>query len=112
MKIYKDDNVFAKILRNEIPCKKVYEDDLVLCFHDINPEAKIHLLIIPKIKCVDFSDFISCATPLQVSLFFTTIKKIAEDILNLKESGYKLKTNNGKNAGQEVFHFHVHLTSN
>jgi len=107
---YDPNNIFAKIIAGQVPCKKIYEDELILCFYDINPEAKIHALIIPKLACLNFSDFVSKAGPLQVASFFSTIKHIAENVLKLTD--YRLKTNNGKGAGQDVFHFHVHLLSN
>ena len=109
---YDDNNIFAKILRGEIPSKKIYEDGLVLCFYDIRPEAKVHALIIPKFKCVDFSHFIEISDFQKVSEFFAKTKYVAEQVLNLKHCGYRLKTNNGSGAGQEVFHFHVHIISN
>ena len=111
-KIYDENNIFAKILKGEIACKKIYEDDHVLSFYDIRPEAKVHALIIPKLKCVDFSDFCLKADKEQLANFFVKTKYIAEDVLHLKTCGYRIKTNNGVGVGQEVFHFHLHLVSN
>ena len=106
--MYDDNNVFAKILRNEIPCNKVYEDDHSLFFHDINPQAKIHILGIPKTKCVDFLDFISNSNTKNVSIFFNNVN-IVVDKLNVRESGFRIISNSGIDGGQEVFHFHIHI---
>ena len=106
---YNKNNVFAKILRGEIPSKKVFENDDLLCFHDINPVAKTHLLIIPKGEYIDYTDFVSNAPEEVIIRFFKTIPEIANK-LGVKE--YRLVSNCGKDAGQIVFHFHVHLISN
>ena len=106
---YNDDNVFDKIIRGEITSKKVFEDDDLLCFYDANPVAKVHVLLIPKGKYIDYDDFTTNAPAELVLKFFTTIPKIAEK-LNIKE--YRLVSNCGKSAGQIVFHFHVHIISN
>ena len=106
---YNDGNVFAKIIRGEIPSKKVFEDEDLLCFYDANPVAKVHVLVIPKGKYIDYDDFATNAPAELVLKFFTTIPKIAEK-LNIKE--YRLVSNCGKSAGQIVFHFHVHIISN
>jgi diadenosine tetraphosphate (Ap4A) HIT family hydrolase len=108
--MYDQNNVFAKIIRNEIPSKKVYEDDNVLAFEDISPKAPTHILVIPKGEFISFSDFINKATPEKVADFFQKIGKIAKN-LGLEEKGYKLVTNNGEQVGQVVFHFHVHILS-
>ncbi|AGR78931.1 HIT-like protein [Anaplasma phagocytophilum] len=104
--LYDNDNVFAKILRGELPCTKVYEDDNVLAFHDIKPEAPVHVLVIPKGKFVSFDDFVESGY--DVSEFFKTVGKIARQF-NLHTGGYRLVTNHGKSAGQIVHHFHVHI---
>tara|TARA_Y100000768_G_scaffold378032_1_gene351968 strand:- start:352 stop:702 length:351 start_codon:yes stop_codon:yes gene_type:complete len=106
--MYDDNNIFAKILRNEIPCNKVYEDDNSLFFNDINPIAKIHILGIPKISCINFDDFISKASKETVVVFFENINLVIEK-LNIKKDGYRIITNSGKNGGQEVPHFHIHI---
>jgi len=106
--MYNENNIFAKIIRSEIPCEKVYEDDDVLFFNDINPVAKVHVLGIPKIKCVDFGDFIEIASEEKINNFFKKIIKVIA-ILGLKENGYRLITNSGINGGQEVPHYHVHI---
>ena len=105
---YDDNNIFAKILRKEIPCEKVYENEYALAFHDINPQAKVHILVIPKGKYISFADFSKNASKEEMEGFFKAIGKVAED-QNLVEEGYRLLANHGVNAGQEVPHFHVHI---
>ena len=105
---YDDDNIFAKILREEIPCKKVYENKYALAFYDINPQAKLHILVIPKGKYISFEDFSKNATKDEIEGFFKVVGKVAED-QNLVEGGYRLLANHGVNAGQEVPHFHIHI---
>ncbi len=106
--MYDENNIFAKILRSEIPCEKVYEDDSVLFFYDINPIAKIHVLGIPKINCIDIDDFIQKADEATVKNFFNKVSEVVTK-LKIKETGYRLVTNIGKNGGQEVPHFHIHI---
>ena len=106
--MYDENNIFAKIIRSEIPCDKVYEDEDVLFFNDINPVAKIHVLAVPKIQCVDFIDFIANAEKDKISSFYQKIFKVIEE-LGLKDDGYRLISNSGKNGGQEVPHYHVHI---
>lgn len=103
---YDPNNVFAKILRGEIPSKKVYEDEFAFAFHDITPNAPTHILVIPKGEYRDFSDFSATAPANLVQGFFAAVGKIAAQH-NLQH--YRLITNNGAGAGQSVFHFHVHL---
>ena len=103
---YDKNNVFARILRGELTSDKVFENDDLLCFKDLRPIARVHVLIIPKGEYVNYSDFVAKATPDVVARFFQTIPEIATK-LGVKE--YKLVTNCGKSAGQVVFHFHVHL---
>ena len=105
---YDKSNLFAKILSGEIPCEKIYEDDDVLCFNDINPQATIHVLIIPKGEYVSFDDFVTKADTKTIEIFFKKIKLIA-DKLDLKNTGYRIVSNHGLNANQEIPHFHVHL---
>lgn len=105
---YDETNVFAKILRQEIPCRKVYEDRWVLAFHDINPQAPIHVLVIPKGRYVSFADFSASAPEDEIAGFIRAVGKIAKD-LGLEEPGYRLLANTGAHGGQEVPHFHVHL---
>ena len=106
--IYDSNNIFAKIIRGEVPCKKVYEDDFAFAFHDIKPEAPVHVLVLPKGEFVSFDDFAQKASPQQMQGFFAAIQKIAVQ-LGVVESGYRLITNHGVDASQSVFHFHVHI---
>ena len=106
--MYDKNNIFAKILRKEIPCEVVYEDDQVLFFYDINPQAKVHILGIPKKKVVDFRDFILRLDQSTVQYFFTKIIDVING-LGLDQKGYRLIINNGRDANQEVPHFHIHI---
>jgi histidine triad (HIT) family protein len=108
--MYDSTNIFAKIIRKEIPCKIIYEDDTILAFNDINPRAQIHSLVIPKIEAVSFSDFITNNNNETIADFFKKVNYVASNVLNLKD--FRLQINNGANAGQEVFHFHVHILGN
>ena len=106
--MYDKNNIFAKILRQEVPCEVVYEDDQVLFFYDINPQAKVHNLGIPKKKVVDFRDFILRSDKSTVQYFFTKIIDVING-LGLDQKGYRLIINNGRDANQEVPHFHIHI---
>ena len=106
--MYDNNNIFAKILRSEIPCKKVFEDAHSLFFNDINPQAKIHILGIPKKPCVSFYDFINSTDEISISSFFKNINTVI-DKLGVREDGYRLITNSGLDGGQEVPHFHIHI---
>ena len=106
--MYDNSNIFAKILRGEIPCNKVYEDESCLFFYDINPVANIHVLAIPKTQNIDFFDFVSKNKPEVVSDFFNKINLVIKK-LEVKNDGYRLVSNSGINGGQEVPHFHVHI---
>jgi len=108
---YDKENIFAKILRGEIPCEKVYEDEYVLSFRDINPQAKMHVLIIPKDQYIDIADFLQNADSQYQSCFWQSVNKII-DHLNLRSKVFQMKAHKGKDGGQEVFHFHLHLLSN
>jgi histidine triad (HIT) family protein len=105
---YDDSNIFAKILRGEIPCKKVYEDEWALAFHDINPQAPVHVLVVPKGRYCSFADFGASASDAEIAGFMRAIGKIAKD-LGLEAPGYRLLFNMGAHSGQEVPHLHVHL---
>jgi histidine triad (HIT) family protein len=105
---YDPSNIFARILRGEILCKKVFEDDHVLAFHDINPQAPIHVLVIPKGPYVSMDDFGANATPEEAVAFVRAVSKIARD-LGAAETGYRILANHGVDANQEVPHFHVHI---
>ena len=105
---YDQGNIFAKILRGELPCKKVYEDEWALAFHDINPLAPVHILVIPKGPYVSWDDFSERATDEEISGFVRAVGKVARD-QQLVVQGYRLLGNVGKRAGQEVPHLHVHI---
>lgn len=105
---YDKDNIFAKIIRKEIPSKKIYEDDDVYAFHDIAAAAPVHALVVPKGEYVSFDDFVSKANLDIVAKFFIKVQKIAEQ-LGLPENGYRIITNHGVHASQSVPHFHVHI---
>lgn len=106
--MYDKANIFAKIIRGEIPCSKVYEDSKVLAFKDISPSAPVHILVVPKGEYVSFDDFAARTTPQELSAFFKTVQKIAHE-QGVAASGYRLITNHGIHASQTVPHFHVHL---
>jgi len=106
--MYDTNNIFAKILSKEIPCNEIYEDNMVLFFHDINPQAKIHILGIPKFEAIDLSDFITKADKTMINYFFSKIVDVSREF-NLVKNGYKVISNSGKNGGQDVLHFHVHI---
>jgi diadenosine tetraphosphate (Ap4A) HIT family hydrolase len=105
---YDSGNIFAKILRGEIPCKKVYEDEHVLAFHDINPQAPVHVLVIPKGAYVSWDDFSANASDTEIAAFVRAAGKIARE-LGADKGGYRVLANHGVNAHQEVPHFHLHL---
>ncbi len=105
---YDDGNIFARILRGEIPCDKVYEDDHVLAFRDIAPQAPVHVLVIPKAPHVSVQDFGANAAPDEAAALWAAIPRIA-DQEGLVEGGYRVIANTGLNGGQEVPHFHVHI---
>jgi histidine triad (HIT) family protein len=105
---YDDQNIFAKILRKEIPNKTVYEDDWALAFHDINPQAPIHVLIIPKGAYVSWDDLSARGTDAEIAGFVRAVGTVARD-LGLVAPGYRLLANIGIDAHQEVPHLHVHL---
>ncbi len=105
---YDANNIFARILRGEIPNDTVYEDDAVLAFRDIAPQAPVHVLVIPKGPYRSLDDFTREAAPEEVGRFFKTVGEIAH-MLGLAEEGFRTIANTGANGGQEVPHFHVHL---
>ena len=105
---YDDQNVFAKILRGEIPNKTVYEDEWALAFHDINPQAPLHVLVIPKGAYVSWDDFSARASAEEIAGFVRAIGKIARD-KGLVEPGYRAIANVGPDSGQLVPHLHVHI---
>ena len=108
---YNDNNIFAKILRGEIPCNKVYEDDYVLSFHDINPQKKIHVLVIPKGKYIDLDDFSQKASQEEMVGLLKGISLVARKLgLSVDTGkGYRALANISDHGGQEVPHLHFHL---
>lgn len=105
---YDDQNIFAKILRGEIPSTKVYEDDWAYAFEDISPQAKVHTLVVPKGEYVSWDDFSERAPAEEIAGFVRAIGKIARN-KGLAEPGYRLLANVGAHGGQEVAHLHVHI---
>lgn len=107
-KPYDPENIFAKILHGEIPCNKVYEDDWSLAFHDINPQADVHILVIPKGEYVSWDDFSAKASADEITGFVRAVGHVARE-QGLVVRGYRILGNVGRNGGQEVPHLHVHL---
>lgn len=105
---YDDTNIFARILRGEIPAKKVYEDEHALAFHDINPQAPTHILVVPKGAYVSWDDFTAKATDAEIAGFMRAVGRIAREA-GLVAPGYRLLANVGGDGHQEVPHFHLHL---
>ncbi len=105
---YDDTNIFARILRGEIPCRKVHEDAWSLAFHDINPQAPTHVLVIPRGRYISWADFSARASEAEIAGFVRAVGQVARD-LGLEAPGYRLLANIGEHAGQEVPHLHVHL---
>ncbi|HVE22793.1 MAG TPA: histidine triad nucleotide-binding protein [Acidocella sp.] len=108
MATYDDNNIFARILRGEIPCQRLYEDEFALAFPDIKPQAPCHVLVIPKGKYVSATDFGAKAKPEEITGFYRAVSLVAEK-LGVAESGYRLIANAGPDSRQEVPHFHVHI---
>ena len=107
-KPYDDSNIFARILRGELPCKRVYEDEHALAFHDVNPQAAVHILVIPKGSYVSWDDFSERASETEIVGFVRAVGKVARDA-GMVVQGYRLLANIGKRSGQEVAHLHVHI---
>jgi diadenosine tetraphosphate (Ap4A) HIT family hydrolase len=105
---YDDQNIFAKILRGEIPNRTVYEDEFALAFHDINPQAPVHILVIPKGRYVSWDDFTARAPDTEIAGFVRAIGKVARDA-GLVAPGYRLLANIGQHGHQEVPHLHAHI---
>jgi histidine triad (HIT) family protein len=105
---YDPNNIFARVLRGEIPSKKIYEDEHALAFHDIRPQAKVHVLVIPKGAYVSWDDFSARAGDAEIAGFVRAVGKVARD-LGLAESGYRILANHGPDSHQEVPHLHVHI---
>ena len=105
---YDDQNIFAKILRGEIPSKRVYEDDFAVAFHDINPQAPTHILVIPRGAYVSWDDFSARASDAEIAGFIRAVGEVAR-AAGLVAPGYRLLANTGLDAHQEVPHLHVHI---
>jgi diadenosine tetraphosphate (Ap4A) HIT family hydrolase len=105
---YDENNIFARILRGEIPAQKVYEDDHVLAIHDIHPQAPTHILVMPKGKYVSFDDFSANASDAEIVAFTKATGRIAREA-GVAETGYRLILNHGPHSHQEVPHLHAHI---
>ena len=105
---YDENNIFAKIIRGEIPCNKVYEDDYALAFHDINPQTPTHVLVIPKGPYVSSDDFAEKASDAEIAGLMRAVGKVARD-LGAVPGGYRMLSNHGRDAHKEVPHFHIHV---
>ncbi len=105
---YDDQNIFARILRGEIPSRQVYEDEWAVAFHDIAPQAPVHVLVIPRGRYVSFTDFAATAPEPEIAGFFRAVGTVARQ-LELEGPGYRILSNMGGHGGQEVPHLHVHL---
>ncbi|MET1754277.1 histidine triad nucleotide-binding protein [Novosphingobium sp. RD2P27] len=105
---YDNDNIFARILRGELPCSKVYEDDHALAFNDIRPQAPVHVLVIPKAPFVSWDDFTAKASDAQIAGFMRAVGEVTRQ-LELDQPGYRLMVNMGGHGHQEVAHLHVHI---
>jgi histidine triad (HIT) family protein len=109
---YDKNNIFARILRGEIPCKKIYENEYILSFYDINPQKKVHALVVPKGEYIDLDDFSSRASEKEISELIKGISFVAKKLsISLSDNGkgYRSLVNIGENGGQEVSHLHFHL---
>jgi diadenosine tetraphosphate (Ap4A) HIT family hydrolase len=105
---YDNDNIFAKILRGELPCQKVYEDEHAFAFHDIRPQAPVHVLVIPKGAYVSWDDFTAKASDAEIAGFMRSVAAVTRQ-LGLDQPGYRLMVNMGGHGHQEVPHLHVHI---
>ena len=105
---YDPTNIFARILRGEIPSRRVFENEFAVAFHEIAPQAPIHVLVIPRGPYVSLADFTADASDADIAGFFRAVAEVARG-LDLEVPGYRVLSNMGENAGQEVPHFHVHL---
>ncbi len=104
---YDPNNVFAKILRGDIPSKKLYEDEFALAFHDVAPNAPVHVLVIPQGSYVSYNDFLGHASEKEIVGFFRAVRKVTDE-LGVADA-FRLITNNGASVGQSVEHFHMHI---
>jgi histidine triad (HIT) family protein len=107
-KNYDSNNIFARILRGEIPNKTVYEDEYALAFHDLYPKARVHILVIPRGAYISIADFSTHASDVEITGFWRAVSRILHQE-NLSEQGFRTIANTGLNGGQEVPHFHIHI---
>ena len=105
---YDNDNIFARILRGEIPCDKVYEDDHALAFHDVNPQTPVHVLVIPKGSYTSMDDFSANASDAEIAGFMRAVGHVAREN-GIVDDGYRILANHGRDGHQEVPHFHIHV---
>ena len=105
---YDDNNIFARILRGDLPYDMVHETEFALAFHDINPQAPVHVLVIPKGQYVSMDDFVQIASPEEIAGLWHAVGETA-CVLGLVDGGYRILANHGLNAHQEVFHLHIHI---
>lgn len=105
---YDTNNIFARILRGEIPCNKAFENEHALAFHDVRPQAPVHILVIPKGAYVSIADFSQKASAAEQAEFFAAISAVVTDF-DLEDAGFRTIANTGLNGGQEVPHFHMHI---
>ena len=105
---YDDQNIFARILRDEIPSRRVYEDKWAVAFHDIAPQAPVHILVVPRGRYVALTDFVAKASDAEIAGFFRAVGRVAQQ-MGLEQPGYRVLSNMGVHSGQEVPHLHVHL---
>ncbi len=105
---YDTDNVFAKILRGEIPCETIYEDEFAIAFDDISPQSPVHVLVLPKGGYVSMDDFTANASDAEIAGFFRAVGAVARQ-LDAVGGGYRILANHGRDAHQEVPHFHMHI---
>ncbi len=105
---YDTDNVFAKILRGEIPCETIYDDDFAMAFDDINPQSPVHVLVLPKGEYVSMDDFTANASDADIAGFFRAVGAVARQV-GVVGNGYRILANHGRDAHQEVPHFHMHI---
>ena len=105
---YDSGNIFARLLRGEIPARRVHDDEYAVAFHDIAPQAPLHVLVIPRGEYVSLADFTANASDAEIAGFWRAVGRVAKH-LQLEEPGYRILSNMGGHGGQEVPHFHVHL---
>lgn len=104
--MYDTTNIFAKIIKADLKCDKIYEDDDIISFYDINPQAPVHALVLPKQHYIDYADFLTKASSQNITHFFVKVEHITK---LLKLESFRLITNQGVKSGQSIFHFHLHI---